>query len=72
MGVADALAKGPLSAVRLHDRGAGTRPDLQPSDDTARERTAAEYRRLFDQSGFETTRIVETASPFSIVECQAV
>jgi hypothetical protein len=34
----------------------------------ARERTAAEYRHLLEQSGFQMMRVVETASPYSIVE----
>lgn len=32
------------------------------------ERTAAEYRRLFERAGLEVSRIVPTMSPFSIVE----
>lgn len=38
----------------------------------ARERTAAEYRNLFEQAGFRLTRVVETASPFSMVEGKAI
>ncbi|MBV8291977.1 MAG: hydroxyneurosporene methyltransferase [Mycobacterium sp.] len=38
----------------------------------ARERTAAEYRRLLNRAGFQMTRVVETASPFSIVEAIAI
>jgi hypothetical protein len=38
----------------------------------ARERTAAEYERLLDRAGFRLTRVVETASPFSVVEAKAV
>jgi SAM-dependent methyltransferase len=38
----------------------------------ARERTAAEYRRLLERAGFRMTRVVETASPFCIVEATAV
>jgi hypothetical protein len=34
---------------------------------TGKERTAAEFRDLLDQSGFELERIVSTASPLSIV-----
>ncbi|MBV8181450.1 MAG: hydroxyneurosporene methyltransferase [Mycobacterium sp.] len=37
----------------------------------ARERTAAEYRHLLQQAGFQTTRVIETASPYSIVEAWA-
>jgi hypothetical protein len=38
----------------------------------ARERTAEEYRRLYDKAGFRLDRIVPTVSPFSIVEGTAV
>ncbi|WP_096288610.1 methyltransferase [Mycobacterium ahvazicum] len=38
----------------------------------ARERTADEYARLFDQAGFRLTRIVDTVSPLSVVEATAV
>lgn len=34
----------------------------------ARERTAAEYRRLLDRAGFRLDRIVETVAPLSIIE----
>jgi len=37
----------------------------------ARERTAGEYGQLLNQAGFQMTRVVETASPFSIVEATA-
>jgi hypothetical protein len=37
-----------------------------------RERTADEYGRLLDRAGFCMTRLVETASPFSVVEAIAV
>jgi C-methyltransferase len=37
----------------------------------ARERTAAEYRELLSQSGFQVTRVVHTASPLSVVEARA-
>jgi O-methyltransferase/methyltransferase family protein len=36
-----------------------------------RERNADEYRNLLRQSGFEMTRVVQTASPFSLVEAKA-
>jgi hypothetical protein len=36
----------------------------------ARERTAAEYRDLLAQAGFQMTRVVQTASPFSLVEAK--
>jgi DNA-binding transcriptional ArsR family regulator len=38
----------------------------------ARERTGAEYGRLLDRTGFRMTRVVETTSPFSVVEAVAV
>ena len=38
----------------------------------ARERSAAEYGRLFDRAGFRLQRVVGTASPFSVLEAQAV
>ena len=37
----------------------------------ARERTAAEYRDLLSQAGFQMTRVVRTASPLSVVEARA-
>lgn len=37
-----------------------------------RERTAGEYRRLFDAAGFEMVGVVDTASRFSIIEGRAV
>jgi C-methyltransferase len=36
----------------------------------ARERTAAEYATLLERSGFKMTRVVPTASPFSLVEAK--
>jgi C-methyltransferase len=36
----------------------------------ARERTAAEYRDLLDRAGFQLTRVVQTAAPFSLVEAK--
>jgi hypothetical protein len=38
----------------------------------ARERGAAEYGRLLSRAGFRLTRVVETASPFSVVEATAI
>jgi hypothetical protein len=38
----------------------------------ARERTAAEYGRLLKRAGFDMTRVVEMASPFSVVEATAI
>lgn len=35
---------------------------------TGRERTEAEYRDLLGRAGFELTRIVETPSPYSVIE----
>jgi C-methyltransferase len=37
----------------------------------ARERTAAEYGNLLSQAGFRMTRVVQTASPLSVVEARA-
>jgi DNA-binding Lrp family transcriptional regulator len=37
----------------------------------ARERTAAEYRDLLSQAGLRMTRVVQTASPLSVVEARA-
>lgn len=34
----------------------------------ARERTAAEYRKLYQEAGFRLTNVVPTASPFSLVQ----
>jgi O-methyltransferase domain/Dimerisation domain len=36
-----------------------------------RERTASEYRRLFDEAGFQMIGVVDTASRFSIIEGRA-
>jgi cyclopropane fatty-acyl-phospholipid synthase-like methyltransferase len=33
-----------------------------------RERTAAEFRKLYEDSGFKLTQIVPTESPFSVIE----
>ncbi len=38
----------------------------------ARERTAEEYRKLYQQAGFQMTRVVPTAGPVSLVEGRAV
>ena len=32
------------------------------------ERTEAEYRTLFERSGFRLTRVVPTLSPYSVIE----
>lgn len=37
----------------------------------ARERTADEYRKLYEQAGFQMTRVVPTAAPISLVEGRA-
>ncbi len=37
-----------------------------------RERTENQYRRLFEQAGFQMTGVVDTASRFSIIEAHAV
>ena len=39
---------------------------------SARERTAAEYERLLTRADFQMTRVVHTASAFSVVEARAV
>jgi DNA-binding transcriptional ArsR family regulator len=39
---------------------------------SARERTADEYGQLLNRAGFHMTRVVETASPVSIVEATAI
>jgi hypothetical protein len=53
----------------------GPQPDLGKSIDIemllwpgGRERTAEEFRALFDRSGFELTKIVPTKSPLSLIE----
>ena len=38
----------------------------------ARERTADEYRKLYEQAGFQMTRVVPTAGPISLVEGKAI
>ncbi|MEW2479166.1 methyltransferase [Mycobacterium sp. NPDC049093] len=38
----------------------------------AKERTEDDYRKLYQEAGFRLTRVVETASPFSVVEGTAV
>ncbi|WP_371328118.1 methyltransferase [Mycobacterium sp. 1423905.2] len=38
----------------------------------ARERTAEEFGELFRRAGFELTRVIGTASPFSVIEAKAV
>ena len=40
-------------------------------DNAGRERTGAEYQTLLQQTGFHMSRVVSTASPFSIVEASA-
>jgi len=53
-----------------HDRDfAGKWADLEMLlDANGRERDAAEYRDLLGQAGFRMNRIVQTASPYSVVE----
>jgi O-methyltransferase len=55
-----------------HDRDfAGKWADLEMLLNLgARERTAAEYRNLLRQAGFEMIRVVPTASPLSLVEAR--
>jgi C-methyltransferase len=72
-------AAGPQATVLLvelvipdHDRDfAGKWADLEMLLNlAARERTAGEYRNLLSQAGFRMTRVVQTASPLSLVEAR--
>lgn len=72
-------AAGPQSTVLLvelvipeHDRDfPGKWADLEMLLNlAARERTADEYRNLLSQAGFQMTRVVQTASPLSVVEAR--
>ena len=72
-------AAGPRATVLLielvipdHDRDfPGKWADLEMLLNlAARERTAAEYRKLLSQAGFRMTRVVQTASPLSVVEAR--
>ncbi|PIB80140.1 hydroxyneurosporene methyltransferase [Mycobacterium celatum] len=74
-------AAGPRATVLLvemvipgHDREfAGKWADLEMLLNlAARERTAAQYRDLLSQAGFRMTRVVQTASPLSVVEAGPV
>jgi C-methyltransferase len=74
-------AAGPRATVLLvelvipdHDRDfPGKWADLEMLLNlAARERTAAEYRKLLSQAGFQMTRVVRTASPLSLVEARVV
>lgn len=60
--------------IPVHRRGfPGKLSDLEMLVIAAgRERTAQEYGRLLDKSGFRMTRVVQTASPYSMVEGTAV
>lgn len=73
-------AAGPRAAVLLvelvipkHDRDfPGKWVDLEMLLNLgARERTADEYRALLNQAGLQMTRVVQTASPLSVVEARA-
>jgi C-methyltransferase len=73
-------AAGPRAAVLLiemvipkHDRDfPGKWVDLEMLLNLgARERTADEYRALLNEAGLQMTRVVETASPLSVVEARA-
>jgi hypothetical protein len=61
------------SLIPPHDRDFATKwLDLEMLiGNDGRERTAAEYRKLLRDAGFEMTRVVPTASPFSLVEAKA-
>jgi C-methyltransferase len=72
-------AAGPLATVLLvelviprHNRDfPGKWADLEMMLNLgARERTAAEYRDLLSETGFRMTRVVQTASPLSVVEAR--
>jgi hypothetical protein len=39
---------------------------------SSRERTAAEYHDLLGRAGLRMTRVVQTASPYSVVEAKTV
>ena len=58
--------------IPAHDREfMGKWADLEMLLGTnGRERTAAEYRALLGRAGFTMTRVVPTASPFSLVEAK--
>jgi SAM-dependent methyltransferase len=60
--------------IPTHDRDfAGKWLDLDMFvSAAARERTAEEYGRLLQRAGFRLTRVVETVSPFSLIEAEAV
>jgi C-methyltransferase len=73
-------AAGPRAVVLLiefvipeHDRDfPGNWVDLEMLLNlAARERTAAEYRDLLSRAGLRMTRVVQTASPLSVVEARA-
>jgi C-methyltransferase len=73
-------AAGPRATVLLielvipkHDRDfPGKWADLEMLLNlAARERTESEYRDLLSQAGFRMTRVVQTASPLSVVEARA-
>ncbi|MGF2945005.1 methyltransferase [Mycobacterium sp. Lab-001] len=60
--------------IPTHDRDfAGKWLDLDMFvSAAAAERTAEEYSRLLQRTGFRLVRVVETASPFSLIEAEAV
>jgi C-methyltransferase len=54
-----------------HDRDfLGRWSDLEMLQTGGRERTQADYRDFLRESGFRMTRVVQTASPFSVVEAK--
>ena len=71
---ADAMVLLVETVLPEHDRDfAGKWADLEMLlDANGRERDAAEYRDLLRQAGFRMTRVVQTASPFSVVEATPV
>jgi C-methyltransferase len=67
---ADAMVLLVETVLPEHDRDfAGKWTDLEMLlDANGRERDAAEYRDLLSEAGFRMNRIVQTASPYSVVE----
>jgi C-methyltransferase len=61
------------SVIPPHDREFTTKwLDLEMLvDNGGRERTAAEYQDLLQNTGFHMTRVIPTASPFSLIEAKA-
>jgi hypothetical protein len=62
----------PEMVIPQHDRDfIGNWADLEMLlGASGRERSTAEYRDLLGQGGFNMTRVVQTASPFSLIEAK--